>query len=52
MAFCVLLFFGLTATFLLDGKAVYGVLWAIVTVGWGFFTMKLYRRHTDFVNGA
>lgn len=50
MAFCVLVFFGLAATFLLDGKTVYAALWALVTIGWSFFTVKLYRRHNDWVN--
>lgn len=50
MAFIVLVFFGLTITFLMDAKFVYGALWAVVTAGWGFFTVKLYRRHNEFVN--
>jgi len=50
MAFCVLVFFGLAATFFLDGKTVYALLWVLVTAGWGFFTVKLYRRHIAWVN--
>ena len=50
MAFVVLLFLGLTVTFLTDGHVVYGVLWLLVTAAWGFFAFKLYRRHTQYVD--
>ena len=48
-AVAVLVALGLCLTFLLDGKTVYGVLWAAVTLGWGFFVVKLHRRHEGYV---
>jgi hypothetical protein len=48
MAFVVLIFLGVTVTFLLDGHPVYGALWAVATAGWTFFTYKLYRRHNAY----
>jgi hypothetical protein len=45
----VLVAFGLCFTFLLDGKTLFGALWAVVTAGWAFFAVKLYRRHEEYV---
>lgn len=39
---------GLCVTFLLDGKTVFGVLWAIIAGAWGGFTWKLWRMHIDW----
>jgi hypothetical protein len=36
---------GLCLTFFLDGKAVYGALWAMVAGCWAAFTLKLWRLH-------
>ena len=36
---------GLCLTFFLDGRAVYGALWVIVTGGWGTFAYRLWRSH-------
>lgn len=48
-AVAVLVAFGLCLTFLLDGKMVFGALWAVVTLAWGFFVLKLYQRHEEYV---
>jgi hypothetical protein len=39
---------GLCITFLLDGHAVFGALWALVATGWGTFTYRLWRLHLDW----
>ena len=39
---------GLCLTFFLDGKPVYGALWVIVTVAWGYFTNLLRLRHMEW----
>lgn len=49
-AVAVMVAFGLCLTFLLDGKTVFGLLWALITLAWGFFVFKLYRRHNDYVS--
>jgi hypothetical protein len=36
---------GLCITFFGDGHSGYGVVWAIITVGWGALTLALWRRH-------
>jgi hypothetical protein len=37
--------FGLCITFFLDGHTVFGALWVVITVAWGFFTNQLRLRH-------
>ena len=44
-AVAVMVAVGLCITFLLDGHAVIGYLWAFITVAWGFFTYRLWRMH-------
>ena len=36
---------GLCITFFGDGHSGYGVVWAIITLGWGALTLMLWRRH-------
>jgi hypothetical protein len=36
---------GLTITFALDGHTAFALVWFIITAGWGFFTVVLWRRH-------
>jgi len=36
---------GLTITFTLDGHTGFALIWLVITAGWGFFTLVLWRRH-------
>jgi hypothetical protein len=42
---------GLCITFFLDGHTVFGALWVVVAVGWGFFAHRLWRLHLDWDAG-
>jgi hypothetical protein len=45
MAVFTMVAFGLCITFFLDGHTVFGALWVVITVAWGFFTNQLRLRH-------
>jgi hypothetical protein len=45
LAVFTLVAFGLCFTFFLDDHTVFGVLWLVVTGGWGLFAYKLRFRH-------
>jgi hypothetical protein len=48
MAVVTLVAVGLCITFFLDGHTVFGFLWVVIAVAWGFFTNQLRLRHLDF----
>jgi hypothetical protein len=43
---------GLCITFFLDGKVLFGVLWAIVALAWGGFSLGLWRQHLAWDRAA
>ena len=45
MAVVTMVALGLCITFFLDGHTVFGAVWVVITVAWGFFTNQLRLRH-------
>lgn len=45
MAVVTMVALGLCITFFLDGHTVFGFLWVVITVAWGFFANQLRLRH-------
>jgi hypothetical protein len=43
---------GLCLTFFIDAKTTFGALWAVVALGWGGFSLKLWRDHLAWDKAA
>jgi len=48
LAVFTLLAIGLCITFLLDGHTFIGAMWVVIALGWGSFTLRLWRLHLDW----